>query len=61
MLSAVLLALTTLAVAAPSPDAGVAFFNPTANGGSWLDVAGTGVGEPMNVCICLPKSLLALV
>ncbi|KAF7789274.1 hypothetical protein EIP86_000215 [Pleurotus ostreatoroseus] len=51
MLSAVLLALTTLAVAAPSPDAGVAFFNPTANGGSWLDVAGTGVGEPMNVVI----------
>ncbi|KAF7789275.1 hypothetical protein EIP86_000216 [Pleurotus ostreatoroseus] len=29
----------------------VGYYNPTANGGSWLDVAGTGVGEPMNVVI----------
>ena len=27
----------------------VGYYNPTVNGGSWLDVAGTGVGEPMNV------------
>lgn len=29
--------------------ANVGFFDPTTGGGSWLDVAGTGVGEPMNV------------
>ncbi|KIP06598.1 hypothetical protein PHLGIDRAFT_72471 [Phlebiopsis gigantea 11061_1 CR5-6] len=28
-----------------------AFVDPTTGGGSWLDVAGTGVGEPMNVVI----------
>ena len=29
--------------------ASVAFFNPTDNGGSWLDNAGDGLGEPLNV------------
>ena len=29
--------------------AGTAFFPPNQNGGSELDVAGVGVGEPMNV------------
>ena len=56
MFSAVLLALATLAVAAPSPNA-VAFIDPAKNGGSWLDVAGTGVGEPMNVRTSLTTAL----
>lgn len=29
--------------------AAVDFFNPVAGGGSWLDNAGGGLGEPLNV------------
>ncbi len=29
--------------------AGVDFFNPVVGGGSWLDNAGGGLGEPLNV------------
>ncbi|KAI0081858.1 hypothetical protein K474DRAFT_1586636 [Panus rudis PR-1116 ss-1] len=32
-------------------DAGVAFFDPTKGGGSWLDNAGGGGGEPLNVIV----------
>lgn len=47
----VLLALLAapLAFATPLARGNVGFYDPTANGGSWLDDAGTGVGEPMNV------------
>lgn len=41
----------SLAVARPAATNSVAFVNPTSDGGSWLDVAGTGVGEPMNVSL----------
>ena len=48
--AAVLFFGATLAFARPSSvDADVAFFDPTANGGSWLDNAGDGFGEPLNV------------
>ncbi|KLO19470.1 hypothetical protein SCHPADRAFT_935269 [Schizopora paradoxa] len=47
--------LTLLAICANAlPNekrAGTAFFPPNQNGGSELDVAGVGVGEPMNVII----------
>ncbi|GJE94897.1 hypothetical protein PsYK624_110730 [Phanerochaete sordida] len=50
--SALLLLAASLVNARPSKvDADVGFFDPTANGGSWLDNAGTDVGEPMNVVI----------
>lgn len=29
----------------------VGFVNPTLGGGSWLDNAGNGLGEPLNVII----------
>lgn len=37
------------AAALPTSSGGVDFVDPTANGGSWLDDAGGGLGEPMNV------------
>ncbi|VDC05252.1 unnamed protein product [Peniophora sp. CBMAI 1063] len=40
----------TLALATPVKRA-TAFFNPADGGGSMLDVAGVGVGEPMNVIV----------
>jgi len=49
--------LVSVCIAAPVVLAGVvsrasvSFFNPVSGGGSWLDNAGTGVGEPMNVVI----------
>ncbi|KAF5320984.1 hypothetical protein D9619_001416 [Psilocybe cf. subviscida] len=52
-----LITLVALALGATSSplekrsSAAVAFFNPAAGGGSMLDVAGVGVGEPMNVII----------
>lgn len=63
MFTVLLTAFAALALAAPSPrsSAAVAYFDPTAGGGSWLDVAGTGVGEPMNVRPALSfLSLLSL-
>lgn len=45
----VLLAILAASLGIASPLANVAFVNPTVGGGSWLDDAGTGVGEPMNV------------
>ncbi|THH29455.1 hypothetical protein EUX98_g4741 [Antrodiella citrinella] len=38
-------------VYARSAKANLAFFNPVNGGGSWLDNAGVGVGEPLNVII----------
>jgi len=50
--SALILLAASLATARPSQvNANVGFFDPTANGGSWLDDAGSGVGEPVNVVI----------
>ncbi|KAI0686354.1 hypothetical protein BC835DRAFT_1379984 [Cytidiella melzeri] len=46
LLSALLLVSSVAAL-----PAAVAFVNPTILGGSWLDDAGTGVGEPLNVVI----------
>lgn len=31
-----------------------AYYDPTVGGGSWLDVAGTDLGEPMNVRTHVP-------
>lgn len=39
----------------------VAFFAPNANGGSELDDAGSDVGEPLNVGLPLPLSLMTRV
>ncbi|EIN11369.1 hypothetical protein PUNSTDRAFT_63001 [Punctularia strigosozonata HHB-11173 SS5] len=39
------------ASAVPRASDAVAFFAPSAGGGSELDIAGTGVGEPLNVII----------
>ncbi|KAJ3556175.1 hypothetical protein NM688_g2171 [Phlebia brevispora] len=47
----ILLAILATPLALASPTANVGFFDPTANGGSWLDNAGDGLGEPMNVVI----------
>ncbi len=47
-----LLAVTTIPLclaAVLKGDANVGFFDPTANGGSWLDSAAPPLGEPMNV------------
>ncbi|EKM54345.1 uncharacterized protein PHACADRAFT_162725 [Phanerochaete carnosa HHB-10118-sp] len=50
--SALIILAASLANAGPSQvNADVGFFDPTANGGSWLDNAGDGFGEPMNVVI----------
>ena len=43
-----LLVHATIVLATPVKRA-TAFFNPADGGGSMLDVAGVGVGEPMNV------------
>lgn len=41
---------TCLVSARPSKvDGNVGFFDPTAGGGSWLDNAAPGLGEPLNV------------
>ena len=50
MVLVALLFHAALAFAAPIKRA-TAFFNPADGGGSMLDVAGTGVGEPLNVRI----------
>lgn len=54
-----LLVYAALAIATPVKRA-TAFFNPTDGGGSLLDVAGVGVGEPMNVhatCMHYPNCI----
>lgn len=38
-----------LSIASRSTDA-VAFVDPVSGGGSWFDDAGSGGGEPLNVC-----------
>ncbi|KAI0758323.1 hypothetical protein BC629DRAFT_1552017 [Irpex lacteus] len=52
LLSALFLA-TSAVVALPAAQqaAAVAFVDPTTHGGSWLDNAGSGGGEPLNVVI----------
>lgn len=40
-----------LCAATPLSRRGVDFYNPTAGGGSMLDFAGSGGGEPLNVRI----------
>lgn len=45
----VLLAALAAPVALAAPSAMLAFFDPTANGGSWLNNANDGYGEPLNV------------
>ncbi|KAF8830170.1 hypothetical protein HHX47_DHR2000632 [Lentinula edodes] len=40
-----------LSLVTSRPRQGVDFFNPTGNGGSMLDDAGNGLGEPLNVII----------
>ncbi|KAJ3882239.1 hypothetical protein F5051DRAFT_458315 [Lentinula edodes] len=44
-------AVLPCALSLVTPRQGVDFFNPTANGGSLLDDAGNGLGEPLNVII----------
>lgn len=46
-----LLAASALATPSPTRRAAVPFFTPAAGGGSQLDDAGNGLGEPMNVII----------
>lgn len=42
--------LTALGLISPPRQQGiVGYFNPTVLGGSWLDNAGDGFGEPLNV------------
>ena len=52
-----MLAIFLAALAAPlalaAPSAMLAFFDPTANGGSWLNNANDGYGEPLNVSASL--------
>ena len=56
-LAAILLAVTAIPAAiafttksfGTRATAAVDFFNPVAGGGSWLDNAGNGLGEPLNV------------
>jgi len=43
--------VASFAAALPTSSDAVAFVSPTTNGGSWLDNAGGGLGEPMNVVI----------
>jgi hypothetical protein len=52
MVSCALLSLLVCAggvLATPMAKRATAFFNPSAGGGSMLDNAGGGLGEPMNV------------
>lgn len=42
--------LFPLGFGSPLQVRGVAYYDPTANGGSMLDNAGDGLGEPLNVC-----------
>ncbi|KAJ3893800.1 hypothetical protein GG344DRAFT_74615 [Lentinula edodes] len=44
-------AVLPCALSLVTPRQGVDFFDPTANGGSLLDDAGNGLGEPLNVII----------
>ncbi|KAI0793255.1 hypothetical protein C8Q75DRAFT_552192 [Abortiporus biennis] len=57
--SALLLIPSTLALA-PSKRAIIPFFNPVLGGGSWLDNAGSGGGEPLNVVISAFSSAAVL-
>ena len=52
-LLSLLVAASAVVVARPSNSQAVAYYDPTAHGGSWLDNAGDGLGEPLNVCIDL--------
>lgn len=47
-----------MAFAAPTASP-ISFLVPTSNGGSLLDDAGSGVGEPLNVCL-LSSRLLSI-
>jgi hypothetical protein len=49
LLSALLLASTVVASPAAREASAAAFVDPTTHGGSWLDNAGSGGGEPLNV------------
>lgn len=52
LVSALVLFTAGLVFARPSDvDANVGFFDPVKGGGSWLDNAGDGFGEPLNVVI----------
>ena len=46
---AVLFALLAAPFSLASPLANTAFIDPTLRDGSWLDNAGNGLGEPLNV------------
>lgn len=49
-LAALLCAHATLGFGLPKPrSSGLDFFDPRQGGGSWLDNAGDGLGEPLNV------------
>lgn len=64
-----MLALSLLVLSAPvvfagplTKDASVAsYVDPTIGGGSWLDVAGVGVGEPLNVSSTVRNTLFLTV
>ena len=45
----VFFALLAAPFALAAPRGIVGFYDPTSQGGSWLDNAGDGYGEPMNV------------
>ena len=50
--SGIILAVPVIAaVASPMMKRATAFFNPVNGGGSWLDNAGDGFGEPLNVSV----------
>ena len=48
--AAVFASLFPLGLGSPLQVRGVAYYDPTVNGGSMLDNAGDGLGEPLNVC-----------
>lgn len=59
--ASVLLAQVLLALSVPSQtptlvERAVAYYDPNANGGSMLDDAGSGGGEPLNVSLILPST-----
>lgn len=61
--ASVLLAQTLLALSVPSQtptlvERAVAYYDPNANGGSMLDDAGSGGGEPLNVSLIFSQVLL---
>lgn len=57
--SGIILALPVIAaVASPMMKRAIPFFNPVQGGGSWLDNAGDGFGEPLNVSVFIIQSRL---